>query len=79
MAQCTEEQKDRVPLQPWHLHIVEGDDFLDMDSFYERDPLSTLRAEDSGILDTCYEHILSRDLRDVGVKEYCERHSLLEP
>ncbi len=49
-----------------------------MDSFYEKDPLSTLR-EDSGILATRCEHILNRDLRDAGVKEYCERHLLLEP
>ncbi len=29
--------------------------------------------------DTRYERILNRDLRDAGVKEYCERHLLLEP
>ncbi|PBK87878.1 hypothetical protein ARMGADRAFT_1085209 [Armillaria gallica] len=78
-AQCTEEQKDRATLQPQHPHIVEDDDFLNLELSYEKDPLSTLREEDSGILDTCYEHILNRDLRDVGVKEYCERHLLLEP
>ncbi len=73
MAQCTEEQKDRAPLHP---HIVEGDDFPDMESFYAKDPLSSLREGDSGTLDTCYEHISNRDLRDAGMKEYCERHLL---
>ncbi len=65
MAQCTEEQKYRAPLRPRHPHIIEGDDFLDMESVYEKDPLSTLR-EDSAIVDTHYEHILSRDLRGRG-------------
>ncbi len=66
-------------------HIVEGDDFLDMESFDEKDPLSTLTRfsgkKTVGYLsdkDTLYEHIWDTDLRDAAVKEYCERH-LLEP
>ncbi len=86
MAQCTEEQKDKAPLRPQHPHIIEGEGFLDMDSFYEKDPLSMLtrfsgKTTALGYLshkDTHYKHILSRDLRDAGVKEYCERHLLLE-
>ncbi len=61
-----ERQAPARALWPRHPHIVEGDDFLDMESFYEKDPLSTIR-EDSAIVDTRYEHILSRDLRDAGV------------
>ncbi|KAK0436449.1 hypothetical protein EV421DRAFT_1908059 [Armillaria borealis] len=67
-------------------HIVEGDDFLDMESFYEKDPLSALtrfsEKKTVGYLsdkDARYEHIWDTDLRDAGVKEYCRRHLLLEP
>ncbi len=61
-----ERQAPARALWPRHPHIVEDDDFLDMESFYEKDPLSTLREGDSGILDTRCEHILNRDLRDGG-------------
>ncbi|KAK0200358.1 hypothetical protein DFS33DRAFT_147715 [Desarmillaria ectypa] len=70
---------------PEHPHIVEGDDFLDMDTFYEKEPLSTLtrysEKKTVGYLsdqDAGYVRVYDIDLRDEEVKEYCERH-FLEP
>ncbi|KAK0218766.1 hypothetical protein IW262DRAFT_1462255 [Armillaria fumosa] len=71
--------------RPGDPHIVEGDDFLDMESFYEKDPLSTLTRfsgkKTVGYLsdkETRYEHIVDIELKDAEVKEYCQRHLLLE-
>ncbi|KAK0473577.1 hypothetical protein IW261DRAFT_1657495 [Armillaria novae-zelandiae] len=71
--------------RPGDPYIVEGDDYLDMESFYEKDPLSTLTrfsgTKTVGYMsdkETSYEYVVHRESSDAEVKEYCQRHLLSE-